>query len=574
MLKILKTLFKNIDLKLKIEFIYLTFLMISAAIFESLTISLIIPFINILVDGNNNSKIYSDILNYLFSEINFNDLRIISILIIFSIFLATFLRLKLMWNSIKISNKLASEISSNIFKTMLNQPFIDYLNQGSSTVISAMSQKVTIVTNILMSCTTVITSIFILIFILIVLLFNNAFLTIYSIFFYSIAYIFIYYISKKKLKENSKIIADKFTHNIKSIQEGFGSLRDILLGNYEKLYIDNYKSSFYKLQKVSGHNHFIGSSPRYLLESFGMILILLAATTIYLNGSDNRNILASLAILTVGAQRMLPLCQQIYISVAGIIGNSQNIIDINNLLYKNNHNKNNLKDSESSNEIDFNQSIKIDNLSFNYIKSKNVLRNLNLKILKGSKVGLIGATGSGKSTFFDILMGFLEPSNGLIAIDEIHLSEKNIKSWKKKIALIPQNIFLISASITKNITFCEYDKKIDHELLQKSIELSDLTSFIKEKEGGLDFEIGERGSKLSGGQKQKIGIARALYSNKEILFMDESTNSLDEFTEKKILHNIFTNQKNLTVFMSTHNRNNLKLCDTIIELKDDKTLIE
>jgi ABC-type bacteriocin/lantibiotic exporter with double-glycine peptidase domain len=569
MLKILKTLYENFDSKLKIEFIYLTFLMILAAIFESLTISLIIPFINILVDGNNNSKIYGDILNYLFSEINLNDLRIISTLIISSIFLGTFLRLKLMWNSIEISNKISSEISSNIYKTMLNQPFIGYINQGSSTVISAMSQKVTIVTNILMSCTTVITSIFILIFILTVLLFNHAFLTIYSVIFYSTAYIFIYYITKKKLKENSKIIADKITHNIKSIQEGFGSLRDILLGNYEKLYIDNYKSSFYKLQKVSGQNHFIGSSPRYLLESFGMILILLAATIIYLNGSDNKNILASLAILTIGAQRMLPLCQQIYISVAGIIGNSSNIIDINNLLYKTN-----LKDSESSNEIDFNQSIKIDNLSFNYIKSKNVLRNLNLKILKGSKVGVIGATGSGKSTFFDILMGFLEPSNGLITIDGIHLSEKNIKSWKKKIALIPQNIFLISASITKNITFCEYDKKIDHELLQKSIALSDLTSFIKEKEGGLDFDIGERGSKLSGGQKQKIGIARALYSNKEILFMDESTNSLDEFTEKKILYNIFTNQKNLTVFMSTHNHNNLKLCDTIIELKDDKTLIE
>jgi len=573
MFKLFRYIFKNLNLKIKIEFVYLIILTLFTSLSETITISLMIPLINILIDGSSNSKIYTDALNFFFKSINSDDLKVIASLFIISIIITTFLRLKLMWSSIKISNKMATEISANIFEVTLYQPFKNHVNIGSNKIISAMSQKVSIVANVMMACTVAITSFTILISILIVLLFNSPLITLISISCFILSYIFLYLISKKKLKQNSIIIAEKFSENIKSIQEGLGSLRDILLGSYQKLYIRNYKNSFFKLQHVSGQNNFISQSPRFLLESFGMILIILIALSVSLYGSD-QTILASIGLLTIGAQRMLPLCQQIYISIANIVGNKQNIIDVYDLLYNNNKNNDKPTSCEPNENINFINNLKFEKVSFSYLKDKKIFDNLNLVVLKGSKIGVIGATGAGKSTFLDILMGFLEPSAGMISVDGTQLNYNNINSWKKKIALIPQNIFLTSSSISENITFGEEKNSTDISYLEKCIAYSELEKFIKEKNEGLKFNIGERGSKLSGGQKQRIGIARALYKKKEIIIMDEATNALDEETEKKVLSNIFTNYKNLTIFMSTHNSNNLKLCDKVIELKANKVLIK
>ena len=565
-----KNFLTHIDSKFKFEFIYLIGLAVLTSFFETITISLTIPLINIIVDGNANSKIYSNTLNYFFYGINANDLKIVSLLFIFSIICTTSLRLKLMWNSIKISNKVATEISTNIFEITLNQPYLSFVNQESSKTISAMSQKVTIVANTLMSLTTAITSLIILISIFLILLFNSFLITIISITFFIILYGFIYLLSKKILKKNGEIIANKFSQNIGTIQEGLGSIRDIILGGYQKLYINIYKSSFLKLQHVSGQNTFIAQSPRFLLEAFGMILIVLVALTISLYG-NNKTILASLGLLLIGAQRMLPLCQQIYISIANIIGSRQNMLDVCELMKKNNKNINYF---ENINNINFNSNLEVNNLSFNYIKNKSILKNINLNVSKGMKVGVIGPTGTGKSTFFDILMGFLEPSSGSIKVDGVELNNANIYSWKKKISLIPQNIFLLTDSLIKNITFGEDQNKIDHDLLKNSLNISGLSQFIKDKKEGLDFQIKERGINLSGGQKQRVAIARSIYKNREILFMDEATNALDKKNEEEILKNIFNYNKNLTIFMSTHNNNNLKLCDIIIELNGDKVFIK
>ena len=210
--------------------------------------------------------------------------------------------------------------------------------------------------------------------------------------------------------------------------------------------------------------------------------------------------------------------------------------------------------------------IKFENISFGYEKSKlNVLKNINFEINKNESVGIIGSSGSGKSTLITLLMGMLKPQQGDIKCDNVSIYE-DIYNWQNKISYVPQDVFLINDSIKKNIAFGLDEENIDNNKIQKVIDMVFLNNFIKSLPNGLDTVVGERGANISGGQKQRIGIARALYRNPKILIMDESTNSLDEFTENELIDDLFKFKKNYTLILISHNKSVFKNFDKIIDL--------
>ena len=194
------------------------------------------------------------------------------------------------------------------------------------------------------------------------------------------------------------------------------------------------------------------------------------------------------------------------------------------------------------------------------------MKNINLEINKGDHIGIYGETGSGKSTFLDILMGLLPPTKGSIYIDKINISQNNYQNyWTSKISHVPQTVFLKEGSIAENIAFGEDKSEIDFDLLNKAANVAQLANFIKQSSLGFQSVVGERGIMLSGGQRQRIAIARAIYKSRDILILDEATSALDEDTEKNNKINS-KNYRKLTVIMVTHRLSSLENCNRIFKV--------
>lgn len=221
----------------------------------------------------------------------------------------------------------------------------------------------------------------------------------------------------------------------------------------------------------------------------------------------------------------------------------------------------------------FNKSIDITNISFKYPSTqKYVLFNLSFSICKGDFVGVIGSSGVGKTTFIDILLGLLVPTSGKIEVDGKNIYD-DIRVWQSNIAYVPQNIYLIDASIRENIALGVDEKDIDDEKIQKVLVASELSSFIEDLPEGVYSGVGERGVKLSGGQRQRIGIARALYQEPEILILDEATSALDNLTEKNIIDTILKLKGQITIIAVAHRLTTLEQCDFKVRLQNGKAEI-
>ena len=257
----------------------------------------------------------------------------------------------------------------------------------------------------------------------------------------------------------------------------------------------------------------------------------------------------------------------LYTAWAYLSGAQDSISDLKNLLDRNQFQDKDYKSNKNLSNISNYSNIRFQNLEFSYFENrKKIFKNLSVNLELKKRIGVIGETGSGKSTFIDLLMGLLTPTNGKIYIDDIELNYRTLKSWQSKISHVPQDIFLINESILKNITFAIDEESFDKKKLEKSIRDAQLESFIENLPNGFNTEIGENGINISGGQKQRIGIARALYKSKEILILDEATSALDYETEKKIINNILQNKNNITLISITHRRENLKNFDEVIDL--------
>jgi len=218
-------------------------------------------------------------------------------------------------------------------------------------------------------------------------------------------------------------------------------------------------------------------------------------------------------------------------------------------------------------KIDELNSIELRNLSFSYGK-KIILDNVNIELKKGEFIGLIGRTGTGKTTLVDMILGLLKPKNGKIIINKIE--ETNFNALTKFIGYVPQDIYLADCSIMENIAFGEEENNIDIERVKKSLKLSQLDEFIESSSEDILSKVGDRGVRISGGQKQRIGIARALYRNPKIIIMDESTNSLDSLTEEKFINDVKSISKEIIVLFITHRTSALKFCDKIYKLENCK----
>ena len=377
---------------------------------------------------------------------------------------------------------------------------------------------------------------------------------------------------KNRLKGNSNFIALANQKQVKYIQEGFGSIRDIILDKSYKNFIDIYKNIDKKMRIRNADSIFLSIYPRNILEVVGLIFLVSIAIVMYFTNQSNiNNVLPLLGAFALGAQRLLPAMQQSYNSWATINAYSSEIsFVIESLSQKV------LIDLEKDRKLNkkkklniFKNKIHFKSIGFKYQKdSPLILENINLEINKGEKIGIIGPTGEGKSTFIDILMGLLKPTYGEILVDGVNIhSAKYVEIWMKNLAHVPQNIYLTDNSFAETIAFGIRKDEIDFAKVKQCANMAKISSYIESCPRGYETFVGEGGINLSGGQKQRIGIARSLYKGSELIIFDEATSALDRKTEEEVMDSIRNLSKGKTILLVAHRLSTLKFCDRILKIE-------
>ena len=568
----LRRLIEQISSKRKIQFLLLLLFTMFAALLEMLSIYSIVPFISLVTNED-----YVGNVPYIKEFIEINDknkaVMIYGLLFGFLYILNAIARIFLIYCTARLSKVATAELSINMYEFKLYDSYSNYIVEKSTNIISAITQKSYQVGNVLGAIINLISGGIIFLCIITILIAINPQVMTISILFFTALYLLISLLSKKKLSESSEIVNLSQNNVVKGLQNGIGGIRNIILDNTQKFYIKLFKKESFNLARKSAFIQFIGQSPRYIFEALGILLFVVLL--IYWNETKSKEefliIFPTLAALAIGAQRILPLLNTIYINFVTIKGTFHQVEEVTNILSNYSlSKKENIKIKKK--DISFKNLISFKDVSFSYDKTGNVLQDVSFEIKKGSKIGIIGKTGEGKSTFLDLLMGLLEPQKGGIYIDDSKLSKETCDSWHSKVSHVPQKIFLSDDSFLENIAFGEEKDKINKKKVELVSKKSQIHEFIIKSEDGYNKKVGEQGIGLSGGQIQRIGLARALYKEAELIILDEATNSLDSYTEKLIMEEINNLSKDLTVVVVSHSLGTLKNCDIIFEVKDKKVI--
>ena len=477
------------------------------------------------------------------------------------------MRLLLLWASTQISFATGADLGISIYRRTLYQPYAVHASRNSSEIINGISIKSnTLIGSTILPILTLISSTITLIAILIALLSIDTVIALAAFGGFGLIYATIIWFTRGRMLINSQSIARESTQLIKSLQEGLGGIRDVLIDGCQAVYCEIYRNADLPLRRAQGNNTFISQSPRFGIEALGMMLIAALAYFLARQPDGIAKAIPVLGALALGAQRLLPILQGAYSSWSLIQGGQASLKDTLELL---DQPLPDYVDQPSARPITFNRYITLNQLSFRYTpQTPWVLNNLNLTIPKGKRIGFIGLTGSGKSTLLDIIMGLLQPTQGTLEIDNQVITTGNNRSWQAHIAHVPQAIFLADSTIAENIAFGVPKNRIDYELVKKAAKQAQIANIIETWQKKYDTFIGERGIRLSGGQRQRIGIARALYKQADVIIFDEATSALDNKTERAVMQSIESLSKELTLLIIAHRLTTLKNCDQIIELGD------
>jgi ABC-type multidrug transport system fused ATPase/permease subunit len=544
----------------------LCLLMLFSSVAELVSLGAIIPFLAAMTAP---AKVYAHpaVAPFVdFMKIASPNQLLLPLAVVFSLaaLVAAGLRMLLLWAGTRLAFAIGADISIGIYQRTLHQPYAVHVARNSSEVISGITTKShAVIYGGLMPALQLASAVFTLVAIIAGLLTVDPQVALATLFGFGAVYGLLIGAARKRLAENGKRIAQESTKVLKCLQEGLGGIRDVLLDGSQPTYCKSYCEADLPLRRAQGNNQFISTSPRYAMEAIGLSMIAALAYYLVRQPEGIERALPVLGVLALGAQRLLPTLQQAYAAWAGIKGNQASVQDALALLEQP------MPDSttEGTGALTFDKTIRMQAITFAYQPTHPaVLKNLELTIRKGERVGIIGATGSGKSTLMDLLMGLLEPSGGRLEVDGQTIDSTTRRAWQSRIAHVPQAIYLADSSVEENIAFGVPRKAIDHARVVEAAQQAQIAELIESMPDGYRSQVGERGVRLSGGQRQRIGIARALYKQADVIVFDEATSALDNETERTVMESIDTLKANLTVVIIAHRLSTLQKCDRIVEL--------
>lgn len=455
-------------------------------------------------------------------------------------------------------------LNSEFLRKYMNQDYSFYLNRNSNVVVKNIQIEIPILMRFIHSLLTLIIEIGLTLAVVITLFFIEPIAAI-SVggFLFILSFLF-FQLTKRKLDQWGKereILDGSLT---KILIEGLGGIKELKVLNRENFFTEYFTQKTYSVQNIHAKHNIVSSFPRYFLEVISIIGLVGFVFVIILQNNNYANLLASLSVFVAATFRLIPSINKIIASLQNMRYQNSSldllVNEFKTLIVEN-------KELDDNSAITFDRSIRLNGLNFKYYNGGVfVLKNLNLTINKGEMIGIIGASGSGKTTLIDILLGLHKPGQGEILIDDVEIKGDNLKNWTKKIGYVPQNIFLIDDTITNNIALGIPAEKINKQNIASAVKAAQLDHFISNLPSGLETNVGEKGIQISGGQIQRIGIARALYNNPEILILDEATSALDNKTEIKFIDSIEKLKNKQTIIMIAHRITSLKNCNKIFEL--------
>ncbi len=549
----IKKILNLLETKDKKNLSFVIVLSLFAAFFEILGISSLIPLIEFFSDQDvlGLKNLISSKMHII--KIEENNLLIFLILIVFACFLFKNLFLAFFYFiESKFVMGTKANLINNLYEKYLFQNYSFHVNNNSSKLITNLNIESDIFVNCISFLITILVEVTVIFTLSAFIFFINPKLSIILFLFSFFFSIIMFKIFKNRTLvlggDRVKAEADKQ----KNLQQSLDGIKEIIIFNNRNFFLKKFTDIINEIKIFLYKFEFINKLQKILIEELVIIILVIFIIFMSLTDEPSSSIMAYLAIYLIAAIKLLPSINKIAMANNYLRYALPSIIELN----KHYDLKLN-KDYEKleKNQLNFNSKIELKSVSFSYPKFE-VLHDINLEINKNEFVGILGETGSGKSTLSNLLLGLIKPSKGKIFIDEKDIF-LNLKSYHNKIGYVPQNIFLLDDSIKNNIGFGIKPEDIDNEKLNYAVEQSSLTKLIKKMPNGIDQIVGEKGMKISGGEKQRIGIARALYRNPELLILDEPTTSLDDETEKSIIKEILNLKNKLTVFLITHKKQNL-----------------
>ena len=563
---LLKRLWHHVNHRRRRQFCLLLVLILMASFAEVLSIGAVIPFLAVLTAPESIFELPAAQPVIQMLGLTEPKQLLLPLTIAFGVaaLVAGAMRLLLLWASTRLSFATGADLSISIYRRTLYQPYAVHCARNSSEIINGISIKTSGVIYIITMLLTLISSVAMLITILVALLSVNPVIALAAFGGFGFIYVVIIRLNRKQLSINSELMARESSYVIRCLQEGLGGIRDVLIDGSQETYCQIYSNADLPLRRAQGSSSFIGSSPRYAMEALGMLLIAALAYSLAQQVDGIAKAIPVLGALALGAQRLLPVLQQGYGAWSGIHGGQASLQDSIELL---DQSLPEYFNQPLTQKLPFNDNIRLRQLSFRYDpQAPYVLRELNLNVIKGSRVGFIGTTGSGKSTLLDIVMGLLQPTSGLLEVDGHPINPINQRAWQLHIAHVPQAIFLADSTIEENIAFGVPKDQIDHDRVRQAAQQAQISDSIETWPKQYQTFVGERGIRLSGGQRQRIGIARALYKQADVIIFDEATSALDNETEQAVMQAIEGLSQDLTLLIIAHRLTTLKNCTHIVEL--------
>ena len=575
---IIKDLWAVISLKRKYQLAFLLLVMLLSGLSESFTLGAIVPLLKLFENNkqfpsltllkNFNENIYSNYLN-----------KPILFIVIFFILIISFsviIRILNLFLSSYISGLIGNDLSTAAFKKTIYKSYLEISEMNSNALINAITSQVKMTINgiygilLLISSSIIITGIFI------SMLIYNAKITYILFSSFLLIYFSLFQYLKKRLYFNGTKVANIAKKQIQLIREILGNLDVLTLNNFRNKSVKEYNDMDIMMRFAMAQSIFFTTFPRYLIESLAFILF--AIIGLYISqGTRSSDSIEILGFFAFAAQRSLPAIQQIYSSAASFSyqkkGIKELIVQVNQksseFRFYDFENKK-LKYKSKIHNIDF-ESLNLKNLSFQYPQQKeNCLTNLNLEILRGDKVAIVGKSGAGKSTLVKLLSTFIKPTKGKFLLNNTDLyKNENIElllNYRDLISYVPQKIYLFNDSIKNNIGLQPNKREDDHKII-KAAKIAGIHDTIKDLPYSYDTIVGEEGALLSGGQIQRIAIARSIYKESQIIILDEPTSSVDSVTEDLILNDMFNYFEDKVIIIVAHNHKIKTICNKVYTLK-------
>ncbi|WP_192036948.1 ABC transporter ATP-binding protein [Halomonas sp. YLGW01] len=499
----------------------------------------------------------------------------VGVLLLLSI--TTLISIVTTWQLEMFGHRVGAEISSRLFKHYMYQPWLFHANGSSSQLSKQIAQEcqritVSVITPLMnMNAKAVMASLM-----ATALFIYDPLVATVGLLIFTIAYLLLYRTVRRRLINNGTTVSETQALRFKLMAEGFGGIKDALLLGRQRVFTERFEKVSQRFANAQGATLAMSQVPRFAMElvAFGAVIFLV----LYLLAAHQGNLGTILPVLSVYALagfKLLPAFQQIYSSVSRVRGNLAAFESMRDDLHASvvSSVDQERADPKKADRWVPRQSIEFRDVHFTYPgKQASAVDGLTLKITANQVIGLVGASGSGKSTAIDLLLGLIDPSSGQVLIDGEPLTTMNKRAWQNSLGLVPQSIFLSDTSIRENIAFGLPPSAINDVRVRRAANLANLDELISELPEGLETDVGERGVQLSGGQRQRIGIARALYHDADVLVLDEATSALDGITEQLVMDAIHEFSGTKTIVIIAHRLATVKQCDCIYLIKDGRVL--